>query len=118
MSLALIVAALLAQKPGPGMVVPEAFTSPPPTYGREEGLSENERLYRLQRDVGAALAKGLLDEAEARAFNLEIARIRRQIVRMGMQVGVRQRVRVRARIDAVRARLAATLAGSGARSGK
>lgn len=115
MSLVLI-AALLVQRPE--MVAPEALTSPPPPYGRQEGLGDTERLYRLQRDVGAAHAQGLLDDAEARDFNLAIARIRRQIIRMGIQVGVRQRIRVRARIDAVRARLSASLEANGARSGK
>ena len=110
MPLTLILAALLVQRPE--MVVPEAYTSPPPPGGREEGLGETERLYRLQRDVGAARAKGILSEAEARDFHLAIARIRRQIIRMGIQVGVRQRVRVRGRIDAVRARLSARLAGA------
>ena len=114
MTLTLILA-LLAQRPE--MVVPEAYASPPPPAGREEGLGETERLYRLQRDVGAARARGLLSEAEARDFNLAIARIRRQIIRMGIQVGVRQRVRVRSRIDALRARLSARLAPDGVRSG-
>jgi hypothetical protein len=116
MSLSLIVAALLVQRPE--MVVPEAYSSPPPPYGREEGLGDTERLYRLQRDVAAARAGGLLGESEARDFDLAIARIRRQIVRMGIQVGYRQRVRVRARIDAVRSRLSARLAANGPRSGK
>jgi hypothetical protein len=116
MSLVLIVAALLVQRPE--MVGPEAYTSPPPPYAREEGLGDTERLYRLQRDVGAAQANGLLSDAEARDFNLAIARIRWQIIRMGIQVGVRQRVRVRARIDAVRAHLSARLAANGDRSGK
>ncbi len=116
MSLALIVSVFLAQRPE--MIVPEAYTSPPPPYGVEEGVGETERLYRLQRDVGAARAKGLIDAAQAKEFSLAIARIQRQIMRMGIQVGVRQRVRIRARIDAVRARLTATLAATGARSGK
>jgi hypothetical protein len=115
MSMALIVAALLVQRPE--MVAPQALTSPPPPYGGEEGLGDNERLYRLQRDVGAARAGGLLDEAQAKAFNLEIARIRRQIIRMGIQVGVRQRVRIRARIDSVRVRLEARLGTTSVRSG-
>lgn len=116
MPMVLIVAALLLQRPE--MVAPESLTSPPPPYGREEGLGDNERLYRLQRDVAAGRAGGVLSEAEAREFNLAIARIRRQILHMGMQVGVRQRARVRTRIDSVRARLEATLAANGTRSGK
>ncbi|HEX8620538.1 MAG TPA: hypothetical protein VF718_01065 [Allosphingosinicella sp.] len=115
MSMALIVAALLVQRPE--MVAPQALTSPPPPAGREEGLGDTERLYRLQRDVAAAQAQGRIDEAEAKDFNLAIARIRRQIIRMGIQVGVRQRQRVRARIDGVRARLDARLAAGSVRSG-
>ncbi|HEX8223504.1 MAG TPA: hypothetical protein VF605_06790 [Allosphingosinicella sp.] len=116
MPFTVIAAILLAQAQEMGG--PEALTSPPATYGPEEDLGDTERLYRLQRDIGAARARGILDETEAKGFNLEIARIRRQIMRMGMQVGVRQRVRVRARIGAVRTRLDARLAANHARSGK
>jgi hypothetical protein len=116
MSLALIAAFLFVQAQEMGGA--EALTSPPPPYGAEEDLGDTEQLYRLQRDVRAARASGVLDETEARGFNLDIARIRRQIMRMGIQVGVRQRVRVRARIGAVRGRLNARLAASAARSEK
>jgi hypothetical protein len=116
MPFAVIAAMLLVQAQEMGGL--DALTSPPPPYGAEEDLGDTERLYRLQRDVRAAREKGLLDEAEALAFDLEIARIRRQVMRMGIQVGVRQRVRVRARIGAVRQRLNLRLAGNGARSGK
>jgi hypothetical protein len=116
MPLALIAAVLLAQVQEMGGL--EALTSPPPPSGLEEDLGDTERLFRLQRDVAVARSKGLLDETDAKGFNLEIARIRRQIMQMGMQVGVRQRVRVRARIGAVRTRLNARLAAVGVRSGK
>jgi hypothetical protein len=118
MSLSQIVAALLVQ--APEMVAPQTLTAPPPAYGRQEGASETERLYRLQRDVWTARAEGLLDEAETRELNFAIARIRRQMILMGMQVGVRQRLRIRARVDAVRAQLDARLAAKGrdSRSGK
>jgi hypothetical protein len=93
MTLELILAALLSASPAPA----EARSQ----YAVDRSLSEADRLNELRIDVDAALKKGEIDRATAVRFLYGIERIRRQMIRMGIQVGYRQRVRLRARIDAL-----------------
>ncbi|MEA3065000.1 MAG: hypothetical protein QOJ27_1446, partial [Sphingomonadales bacterium] len=100
MPLALMLAALLSPAP------PAAAVRTPPLRPVDRSLSDNDRLRELDIAVGRAYAKGEIDGPAAREFRLGIARIRRQMILMGMQVGYRQRVRLRERIDRLYARLA------------
>ncbi|HEX8572334.1 MAG TPA: hypothetical protein VF759_06250 [Allosphingosinicella sp.] len=112
MSFALVLAAFLSASPAA-----EARTRVEAPVNRS--LSDVDRLNELKIDVNAALAKGLVDRPTAAQFHFGIERIRRQMVRMGMQVGYRQRIRVRARIDALQARWEARKAlNADIRSGK
>jgi hypothetical protein len=120
MSLALSFAACLSPLPIP--VATQALNyPPPPAYGRvDRSLSDQSRLTELQIEVRSAYEKGEIDRAAASRLYVGIARVRRQILVMGIQVGYRQRVRLRARIDALDARLAASRVRAAAdiRSGK
>lgn len=87
MSLALIVAAMLSSAPV------------------DRSLSETDRLRELEIAIRAAQSRGEIDRAEAAQLHLGIARTRRKMAFMGMQVGYRQRVRLRERIDRLYAQL-------------
>lgn len=100
MSFALILAAALSQT----VEAPPAEARPRPAYRVDNSRSDQDRLNELKIDVNSAYARGRIDRATAAEFHLGIERIRRQIIRMGLQVGYRQRVRVRARIDRLYAR--------------
>jgi hypothetical protein len=99
MSLVPIVAALLSTAPAEGLAA--AY----PAVDRS--ISDSDRLKELEIDVRSAQAKGRIDRATAARFHVGIARVRRQMFRMGMQFGYRQKVRLRQRIDRLYARLAA-----------
>jgi hypothetical protein len=99
MPLALMLMAFLSSAtPAQGHASPQAAI--------DRGLSENDRLRELDIAVRKAYAKGEIDGPSAQELRLGIARIRRQMILMGMQVGYRQRVRLRERIDRLYARLA------------
>jgi hypothetical protein len=98
MSLALIVAAMLAPAPAHPAAIPAPV---------DRSLGESDRLRELEIAIRAALARGEIDRAAADSLYLGIARTRRKMVLMGMQVGYRQRVRLRERIDALYERLEA-----------
>jgi hypothetical protein len=113
MFLALILAA--------GVTPPPAAGAPAASqYAVDRSLGETDRLRELDIAVRNAYAAGEIDSPTARDFRLGIARIRRQMILMGMQVGYRQRLRLRARIDRLYARLADRRAAGAAdiRSGK
>ena len=110
MSLSLILAALLSSGTTAGA------GTPAPTQV-DRSLSDSDRLRELEIAIRAASARGEIDGAAADKLHLGIARARRQMIRMGIQVGYRQRVRLRARIDGLYARLAAHRTPTG-RSGK
>lgn len=95
MSFALILAAALSQTPAAA----PAPARPRPAYRVDNSRSDQDRLNELRIEVSSALAKGRIDRATAAEFQVAIERIRRQIIRNGIQVGYRQRLRVRARID-------------------
>lgn len=100
MTLGLILAAMLSAAPVPGAAAgPEAQV--------DRSLDDSKRLDELDIAIRAALARGQIDRASADGLHLGVARTRRQMFRMGMQVGYRQRVRLRQRIDALYTRLAA-----------
>jgi len=99
MPLALILAAVLA--PAAPAAVPRAG----PVYPVDRSLSDSDRLRELDIAVRRAFAQGEIDAPTAQDFRLAIARVRRQMVRMGIQVGYRQRVRLRGRIDSLYSRL-------------
>ena len=92
MSLAMILAAFLAAAP----------VDPPVN----RSLSESDRLNELRIEVSSALDKGQIDQPTAAEFYYGIERVRRHMIRLGIQVGYRQRVRLRARIDGLYARWA------------
>jgi hypothetical protein len=98
MPLALMLMALLSP-------ATSAEVRTPPAYPVDRSLSDNDRLRELDIAVRKAYARGEIDGPAAREFRLGIARIRRQMILMGMQVGYRQRVRLRERIDRLYARL-------------
>ena len=108
MALTLILAALLSAAPAAGAAAPAPV---------DRSLSEADRLRELEIAVRAAHARGEIDRASADSLHLGIARTRRKMVLMGMQVGYRQRVQLRQRIDGLYARLAAHRTPTG-RSGK
>ncbi|HYD39078.1 MAG TPA: hypothetical protein VEA60_15785 [Allosphingosinicella sp.] len=114
MPLALILATSIAAA---SPAEPPVARSSPPV---DRSLSESDRLRELEIAVGSAYDKGQIDGKTAEQFYLGIARVRRQMVLMGMQFGYRQRVRLRARIDGLYARLAQRRSGSDTqiRSGK
>jgi hypothetical protein len=98
MSLVLLLAAALS---------PASAAAPAPArpaYRVDNSRSDQDRLNELRIAVRSALARGRIDRATAAEFQLAIERIRRQIIRNGIQVGYRQRLRVRARIDRLVAR--------------
>jgi hypothetical protein len=99
MPLALILAATLAAAP---TAAPAPARS---AYEVNRSLSDSDRLRELDIEVGKAYANGQIDGATAKEFRIGIARIRRQMILMGIQVGYRQRVRLRGRIDRLYARL-------------
>ena len=99
MSLALFLVALLAPAPAAGSLAPAAAQV-------DRSLSETDRLRELEIAIRAAHARGEIDRATADGLHLGVARTRRKMVLMGMQVGYRQRVRLRERIDGLYARLA------------
>jgi hypothetical protein len=101
MPLALILAAVLS----PPAAAP-AETLAPTEYSVNRSLSDSDRLRELDIAVRKAYAKGEIDGPTVREFDLGIARIRRKMILMGIQVGYRQRVEVRGRIDRLYARLA------------
>ena len=96
----LLLAALLSSPAAPVAPAPRAAAAV------DRSLSETDRLRELEIDIRSALRRGEIDSAAAGRFQLAAARIRRQMVRMGIQVGYRQRIRMRKRIDALRSRLA------------
>ncbi|HEX8262848.1 MAG TPA: hypothetical protein VF547_08240 [Allosphingosinicella sp.] len=100
MSTTLILAAFLSAAPA---AAPADARSP---YRVDRSLSDADRLSELRIDVTSAYDGGRIDRATATEFYLAIERIRRQMIRMGIQVGYRQRVRLRARIDGLYARWA------------
>ena len=106
MALTLILAALLSSG-----TAPAAGTPAPARVDRS--LSESDRLRELEIAIRAAQARGEIDRAAADSLYLGVARARRQMVRMGIQVGYRQRVRLRERIDGLYARLAARRTSDG-----
>ena len=108
MALTLILAALLASAPPAGAAAPAPV---------DRSLSETDRLRELEIAIRAAQARGEIDRAQAAQLTLGIARTRRKMVLMGMQVSFRQRVQLRQRIDGLYARLAAARSPTG-RSGK
>lgn len=95
----LILAAILSFAPAAASA---ADPAPP-----DRSLSDSDRLRDIEIAIRAARAGGEIDEAAARELQLGVARTRRQMIRMGMQVGYRQRVRIRQRIDGLQARLEA-----------
>lgn len=107
MMLTVILAAMLSAAP--------AAAAAPAAVDRS--LSETDRLRELEIAIRAAHARGEIDRASADSLHLGIARTRRKMVLMGMQVGYRQRVALRQRIDGLYARLAAQRTPTG-RSGK
>jgi hypothetical protein len=109
MPLALFLVALLAPTPA-------AVGAPAPAQV-DRSLSETDRLRELEIAIRTAQARGEIDRATADGLHLGVARTRRKMVLMGMQVGYRQRVRLRARIDGLYERLEARRTPTG-RSGK
>jgi hypothetical protein len=109
MSNALIVAAALAQATE---ALPSEVRSRP-TVQVDRSKSDQDRLRELEIAIAAAHARGEIDHAAATDLRLAVARTRRQMVRMGIQVGYRQRVRLRQRIDGLYARLDARRAAPG-----
>jgi hypothetical protein len=111
MSLIMTIAASLAMTvPGAG---PTPYTAPPPAAPTNGSEDEMELLFRLNDEIRTARAAGSIDGATAKQFELDSARLRRQIFRLGLQIGYRQHIRMRARINAVRARLAERIAAGG-----
>ena len=96
MSLTLLVAALLS---------PASAAAAPAEYRVDRSLSDTDRLRELEIAIRAAHARGEIDTATADGLHLGVARTRRKMVLMGMQVGYRQRVRLRERIDRLSAQL-------------
>jgi hypothetical protein len=115
MSLILIAAALLSAS-APPAVAPATL---PKARAVDRSRSDQTRLAELEIAIRSAQEKGEIDRATALEFRRQVARLRRQLIRMGIQVGYRQRVRMRQRIDALEARIAARrgVPGQG-RSGK
>jgi hypothetical protein len=103
MALTLILAAFLASAPVPGQP--------------DRSLSDSDRLSELDIAIRSARAGGEIDGVTAERLHLGVARARRQMFRMGMQVGYRQKVQLRERIDGLYERLAAHRTATG-RSGK
>ena len=101
MSLALILAAFLTPPPAAAPAPARASADGPV----DRSLSDSDRLNELDLALRTAYAKGRIDRATATELHLGIARARRQMFRMGIQVGYRQRVRLRERIDGLYARL-------------
>lgn len=100
MTMAMIAALLFAAAPaGPAAQAPAGLTV-------NRSLSDSDRLRELEIAVRDARARGEISPATAVELHLGVARARRQMTRMGIQVGYRQKVRLRARIDALHARLA------------
>lgn len=109
MPFALIMAAALS-------LAPDALPSgvpPRPTPRIDRSKSDQDRLKELEIAIAAARARGEIDRAAAIDLRLAVARTRRQMIRMGLQVGYRQRVRLRQRIDGLYARLAARRTAGG-----
>jgi hypothetical protein len=69
-------------------------------------MSDSDRLRELDIAARKAYARGEIDSPTVREIHLGIARIRRQMMLMGIQVSYRQRLRLRGRIDRLYARLA------------
>jgi hypothetical protein len=85
----------------------------------DRSLSETDRLKELEIEIRTARDRGEIDDATAELFYFDVARIRRQMILIGMQIGYRQRVRLRERIDRLHARWEQRRAISAAgRSGK
>lgn len=105
MSMTLILAAMLASAPA-------AATGAPAAAQVDRSLTETDRLRELEIAIRAAHARGEIDRATADGLHLGVARTRRKMVLMGMQVGYRQRVRLRERIDGLYARLEARRAST------
>ena len=111
MSLILFAAALLSPAP--------LAAAAPAAKQVDRSLGDQTRLSELEIRIRSAQDKGEIDRATALEFRRQIARLRRQLIRMGIQVGYRQKVRMRHRIDALEARIAARRAAPGqGRSGK
>jgi hypothetical protein len=102
MSLTLILAAMLSSAPAPA-----AGSGAPVPAEINRSLSDSDRLNELDIAIRAAHAGGEIDRATADRLHLDVARARRRMFLMGMQVGYRQRVRLRQRIDGLYARLEA-----------
>lgn len=109
MSLALVLAAMLSLAPAAGAATPAPV---------DRSLSETDRLRELEIAIRTAHARGEIDSAAADGLNLGIARTRRKMALMGMQVGYRQRVRLRERIDRLYAQLDSRRASAEGRSGQ
>lgn|GEM_PF-5457253 len=97
MSLALMLAAFRSPSP------PPAVPRTQPVFPVDRGMSDSDRLRELDIAVRKAYARGEIDSPTAQEFHVGIARIRRQMVVMGIQVSYRQKLRLRGRIDRVHA---------------
>ncbi len=99
MSVTLILASALAAGPV------ESRARPAASAPVNRSLSDSDRLRELEIAIRAAQARGEISRAAETELHFGIARTRRQMLRMGLQVSYRQRVRLRERIDRLYARL-------------
>jgi hypothetical protein len=110
---------ILAASLSPLAAAAPAAPAPLAEKGVDRSLGETDRLKELEIDIRSAQERGEIDKPAAERFYLELARIRRQMILMGMQVGYRQRIRLRQRIDRLYARWEQRRAiGTSGRSGK